>query len=155
VKNPLNTAKLYCVHMYKWYTDISTLYAWFLYTASVCCILQNMEHSGYCGQKYKVCLSLQFLQPFRSFKLSFKACSCIKSKCGCVFCLHIVTVSDFPVTDQQADSEIPRHGLFSVFSKLQKHSALTSITNVKLMVLFHCCGQIFKSSSKRSKQLTS
>jgi len=32
-------------------------------------------------------------------------------------------------------------------AKLCRNSALTSRTNVKLMVLFHCCGQMFKSSS--------
>jgi hypothetical protein len=94
-----------------------------------------------------VCLSLQFLQPLCSFLLSFKACSCIHSKCGGVFCLHIVKVSYFPLTHQQADSELPGHGLFSMFSKLCRNSVLTSITNVKLMILFHCCGQMFKSST--------
>lgn len=132
-----------------------TPHARLLYTPSVRSILQNIQRSKYCGQKYKVCLSLQFLQLFCSFQLSFKACSCIQSKCGHAFYLHIVKVSDFSLTDQQADSELPRHGLFSMFSKLCRNAALTTLTNVKLMVLFHCCGQMFKSSSQGQKQVTS
>jgi len=133
--------KLQNYTVYIWIQDIQmsfTPLARLLYTPSVRNILQNMQHSRYCGQMYKVCLSLQFLQPFRSFQLSFKACSCIQSKYGCVFYLHIVKVSDFSLTDKQADSELPRHELFSIFSKLCRNSALTSLTNVKLMVLFHC-----------------
>jgi len=86
-----------------------------LYTPSVRSILQNIQCSRYCGQKYKVRLSLQFLQLFCSFQLSFKACSCIQSKWGHVFYLHIVKVSDFSLTDQEADSELPRHAFFRYF----------------------------------------
>ena len=130
-----------------------TPHAQLLYTPSVRSILQNIQRSRYCGQKYKVCLRLQFLHLLCSFQLSFKACSCIQSKCGHVFYLHIVKVSDLSLTDQQADSELSRHVLFSIFSKLCRNLALTSLTNVKIMILFQCCGQMFKSSSQGQNRL--
>jgi hypothetical protein len=136
--------------VYIWIQDTQmslTPHAWLLNTSCVCNILQNMERSRYRGQKYKVCLNLQFLQPFCSFQPSFKACSCIHSKCGHIFYRHTGKAIDFPLTDQQADSELPGQRLVSIFSKLRRNSVLTSITNVKLMVIFHCCGQTFKSSS--------
>jgi hypothetical protein len=88
-----------------------------LYTFCACDILQNMELSGYCRQKYKVCLSLQFLQTEQVWLFLFYLC--------------IVNVNAFLSLDQQADSELPGHGLFSIFSKLCRHSPLTSIKKCK------------------------